>query len=87
MDKSTRLTQSIAWSSRIGLWDMLAISSLLTVIMHAIAGSGAFTVVLVVSMLLSTSMLFHKTLRMWVLIPAGVVLTYSLMTLLAFISP
>nr|UVX23032.1 hypothetical protein [Proteus terrae subsp. cibarius] len=33
-------------------------------------------------MLLSTLMLFHKKLQMWVMIPAGVVLTYSLMTLL-----
>lgn len=71
-----------SWTSRISLWEMLAVSSLLTVITHSIAGTSAFTLVLVVSMLLSTLMLFHKKLQMWVMIPAGVVLTYSLMTLL-----
>lgn len=82
MAKPTRLSSVTSWTSRISLWEMLAISSLLTVIMHSIAGTAAFTLVLVVSMLLSTFMLFHKKLQMWVMIPAGVVLTYSLMTLL-----
>ncbi|WP_193017515.1 DUF1435 family protein [Proteus sp. FME41] len=81
MAKSTRLSPAASWTSRISLWEMLAVSSLLTVIMHSIAGTSAFTLVLVVSMLLSTLMLFHKKLQMWVMIPAGVVLTYSLMTL------
>ncbi|NBM02522.1 MULTISPECIES: DUF1435 family protein [Proteus] len=82
MAKLTRLSSVASWASRISLWEMLAVSSLLTVIMHSIAGTSAFTLVLVVSMLLSTLMLFHKKLQMWVMIPAGVVLTYSLMTLL-----
>ncbi|MBI6217652.1 DUF1435 family protein [Proteus sp. DFP240708] len=82
MAKSTRLSPVTSWTSRISLWEMLAVSSLLTVITHSIAGTSAFTLVLVVSMLLSTLMLFHKKLQMWVMIPAGVVLTYSLMTLL-----
>ncbi len=85
MAKSTRIspvTSWTSWTSRISLWEMLAVSSLLTVITHSIAGTSAFTLVLVVSMLLSTLMLFHKKLQMWVMIPAGVVLTYSLMTLL-----
>ncbi|MEQ4924427.1 DUF1435 family protein [Proteus hauseri] len=82
MAKSTRLSQSVSWTSRISLWEMLAVSSLFTVITHSIAGTAAFTLVLVISMLLSTLMLFHKKLRMWVIIPAGVVLTYSLITLL-----
>ena len=82
MAKSTRLSPVTSWTSRISLWEMLAVSSLLTVITHSIAGTSAFTLALVVSMLLSTLMLFHKKLQMWVMIPAGVVLTYSLMTLL-----
>ncbi|MDY3696597.1 DUF1435 family protein [Proteus terrae] len=82
MAKSTRISPVTSWTSRISLWEMLAVSSLLTVITHSIAGTSAFTLVLVVSMLLSTLMLFHKKLQMWVMIPAGVVLTYSLMTLL-----
>ncbi|QIF95530.1 DUF1435 family protein [Proteus vulgaris] len=82
MAKSTRLSPVASWTSRISLWEMLAVSSLFTVIMHSIAGTSAFTLVLVISMLLSTLMLFHKKLQMWVMIPAGVVLTYSLMTLL-----
>lgn len=82
MAKLTRSSQSVSWTSRMSLWEMLAVSSLLTVIMHSLAGNAAFTLVLVISMLLSTSMLFHKKLRMWVMIPAGVVLTYSLITLL-----
>lgn len=82
MAKPTRISAAASWTSRISLWEMLAVSSLLTVITHSIAGTSAFTLVLVVSMLLSTLMLFHKKLQMWVMIPAGVVLTYSLMTLL-----
>ncbi|MBG2876085.1 DUF1435 family protein [Proteus alimentorum] len=82
MAKPTRISSATSWTSRISLWEMLAVSSLLTVITHSIAGTSAFTLVLVVSMLLSTLMLFHKKLQMWVMIPAGVVLTYSLMTLL-----
>ncbi|HEJ9486304.1 MULTISPECIES: DUF1435 family protein [Proteus] len=82
MAKPTRISPVTSWTSRISLWEMLAVSSLLTVITHSIAGTSAFTLVLVVSMLLSTLMLFHKKLQMWVMIPAGVVLTYSLMTLL-----
>ncbi len=82
MAKPTRISATTSWTSRISLWEMLAVSSLLTVITHSIAGTSAFTLVLVVSMLLSTLMLFHKKLQMWVMIPAGVVLTYSLMTLL-----
>lgn len=82
MAKPTRISPVRSWTSRISLWEMLAVSSLLTVITHSIAGTSAFTLVLVVSMLLSTLMLFHKKLQMWVMIPAGVVLTYSLMTLL-----
>ncbi|QIG04724.1 DUF1435 family protein [Proteus sp. ZN5] len=82
MAKPTRISPMTSWTSRISLWEMLAVSSLLTVITHSIAGTSAFTLVLVVSMLLSTLMLFHKKLQMWVMIPAGVVLTYSLMTLL-----
>lgn len=82
MAKPTRISPVASWTSRISLWEMLAVSSLLTVITHSIAGTSAFTLVLVVSMLLSTLMLFHKKLQMWVMIPAGVVLTYSLMTLL-----
>lgn len=82
MAKPTRISSVTSWTSRISLWEMLAVSSLLTVITHSIAGTSAFTLVLVVSMLLSTLMLFHKKLQMWVMIPAGVVLTYSLMTLL-----
>ena len=82
MAKPTRISPVTSWTSRISLWEMLTVSSLLTVITHSIAGTSAFTLVLVVSMLLSTLMLFHKKLQMWVMIPAGVVLTYSLMTLL-----
>lgn len=82
MSKLTRLSQPVSWTSRISLWQMLAVSSLLTVVTHSIAGVAAFTLVLVISMLLSTLMLFHKKLQMWVMIPAGVVLTYSLITLL-----
>lgn len=82
MSKSTRLPQPVSWTSRISLWQMLAVSSLLTVVTHSIAGIAAYTLVLVISMLLSTLMLFHKKLQMWVMIPAGVVLTYSLITLL-----
>lgn len=82
MAKPTRISPATSWISRISLWEMLAVSSLLTVLTHFIAGTSAFTLVLVVSMLLSTLMLFHKKLQMWVMIPAGVVLTYSLMTLL-----
>ncbi|HEK2898746.1 TPA: DUF1435 family protein [Proteus mirabilis] len=82
MAKPTRISPVTSWTSRISLWEMLAVSSLLTVITHSIAGTSAFTLVLVVSMLLSTLMLFHKKLQMWVMIPAGVVLTYSFMTLL-----
>ncbi|MFU9076912.1 DUF1435 domain-containing protein [Proteus sp. LHD240705] len=62
MAKSTRLSPVTSWTSRISLWEMLAVSSLLTVITHSIAGTSAFTLVLVVSMLLSTLMLFHKKL-------------------------
>ncbi|WP_337240699.1 DUF1435 family protein [Proteus faecis] len=83
MAKPTHISSATPWTSRISLWEMLAVSSLLTVITHSIVGTSAFTLVLVVSMLLSTLMLFHKKLQMWVMIPAGVVLTYSLMTLLA----
>lgn len=82
MAKPTRISPVTSWTSRISLWEMLAVSFLLTVITHSIAGTSAFTLVLVVSMLLSTLMLFHKKLQMWVMIPAGVVLTYSFMTLL-----
>ncbi|MBG5949324.1 MULTISPECIES: DUF1435 family protein [Proteus] len=82
MAKPTRISPVTSWTSRISLWEMLAVSSLLTVVTHSIAGTSAFTLILVVSMLLSTLMLFHKKLQMWVMIPAGVVLTYSLMTLL-----
>ena len=72
MAKSTRISSVSSWTSRISLWEMLAVASLFTVI--------TFTLVLVISMLLSTIMLFHKKLQMWVMIPAGVVITYSLMT-------
>ena len=80
MAKSTRISSVSSWTSRISLWEMLAVASLVTVITHSIAGTAAFTLVLVISMLLSTIMLFHKKLQMWVMIPAGVVITYSLMT-------
>ncbi len=80
MAKSTRISSVSSWTSRISLWEMLAVASLFTVITHSIAGTAAFTLVLVISMLLSTIMLFHKKLQMWVMIPAGVVITYSLMT-------